>query len=143
MKNGHKINVELQIKALVHSFWGDIEHKLVYKNTNYYVYDDFMKELLGSIKANLTLTDHQLKIIYDQMQEESRLDTGITENSFEQLISKEINDLFALKLNESIGFTLNLKKTSAILGHYIFIKDIRYDGGNNDRISALFRTFRK
>ena len=38
-------------------FWGDIEHKLVYKNTNYYVYDDFMKELLGSIKANLTLTD--------------------------------------------------------------------------------------
>lgn len=143
LKNGHKINVELQIKALVHSFWGDIEHKLVYKNTNYYVYDDFMKELLGSIKANLTLTDHQLKIIYDQMQEESRLDTGITENSFEQLISKEINDLFALKLNESIGFTLNLKKTSAILGHYIFIKDIRYDGGNNDRISALFRTFRK
>lgn len=47
LKNGHKINVELQIKALVHSFWGDIEHKLVYKNTNYYVYDDFMKELLG------------------------------------------------------------------------------------------------
>lgn len=138
-----KINVELQIKALVHSFWGEIEHKLVYKNTNYYVYDDFMKDLLASIKANLTITDRQLKIIYDQMQSASQDGAGITENSFEQLISKAINDLFAMKMNESIGFTLNVKKTSAILGHYIFIKDIRYDGGNNDRISMLFRTFRK
>lgn len=143
LKDGEKLNVELQIKALVHSFWGEIEHKLVYKNTNYYVYDDFMKDLLASIKANLTITDRQLKIIYDQMQSASQNDTGITENSFEQLISKAINDLFALKMNESIGFTMNLKKTSMILGHYIFIKDIRYDGGNNDRISTLFRTFRK
>lgn len=141
--DGQKLNVELQIKALVHSFWGEIEHKLVYKNTNYYVYDDFMKDLLASIKANLTITDRQLKIIYDQMQTSSQNDLGITENSFEQLISKAINDLFALKMNESIGFTMNLKKTSTILGHYIFIKDIRYDGGNNDRISTLFKTFRK
>lgn len=143
LKEGQKINVEVQIKALVHSFWGEIEHKLVYKNTNYYVYDDFMKDLLASIKANLTITDRQLKIIYDQMQTAAQNDSGITENSFEQLISKAINDLFALKMNESIGFTMNLKKTSTILGHYIFIKDIRYDGGNNDRISTLFRTFRK
>lgn len=143
VKGEQRINVEVQIKALVHSFWGEIEHKLVYKNTNYYVYDDFMKDLLASIKANLTITDRQLKIIYDQMQSVSQDGAGITENSFEQLISKAINDLFAMKMNESIGFTLNVKKTSTILGHYIFIKDIRYDGGNNDRISMLFRTFRK
>ena len=48
-----------------------------------------------------------------------------------------------MKMNESIGFTLNLKSVSTILGHYIFIKDIRFDGGNNDRISSLFRTFKK
>lgn len=143
LQDGQKCNVELQIKALVHSFWGEIEHKLVYKNTNYYVYDDFMKDLLASIKANLTITDRQLNIIYDQMQSASQKDSGITENSFEQLISKAINDLFALKMHESIGFTMNLKKTSTILGHYIFIKDIRYDGASNDRISTLFRTFRK
>lgn len=143
LKDGQKVNVELQIKALVHSFWGEIEHKLVYKNTNYYVYDDFMKDLLASIKANLTITDRQLNIIYDQMQATSQNDTSITESGFEKQISKAINDLFALKMNESIGFTMNLKSTSTILGHYIFIKDIRYDGGNNDRISTLFRTFKK
>ncbi len=81
LKNGVKVNMELQIKALVHSFWGEIEHKLVYKNTNYYVYDDFMKDLLASIKANLTITDRQLNIIYDQMQSTSLGDANITESS--------------------------------------------------------------
>lgn len=143
VKDGKKVNVELQIKALVHSFWGEIEHKLVYKNTNYYVYDDFMKDLLASIKANLTITDRQLNIIYNQMQSTSQSDASITETSFEKQISKAINDLFALKMHESIGFTMNLKSVSTILGHYIFIKDIRFDGGNNDRISTLFHTFKK
>lgn len=138
-----KVNFELQIKALVHSFWGEIEHKLVYKNTNYYVYDDFMKDLLASIKANLTIMDRQLNIVYNQMQDMSMNDSAMTESSFEKVISKSINDLFTMKMNESIGFTLNIKNTSTILGHYIFIKDIRYDGGNNDRISTLFRTFKK
>lgn len=142
--DGQKVNMELQIKALVHAFWGEIEHKLVYKNTNYYVYDDFMKSILSSIKANLTITDKQLHIIFHQMQETSLNGSGgITESSFEKQISKAINDLFAQKMGESLGFTLNLKNTSTILGHYLFIKDIRYDGGNNDRISALFRTFKK
>lgn len=142
-KDGQRVNVELQIKALVHSFWGEIEHKLVYKNTNYYVYDEFMKDLLASINATLTITDRQLSIVYKQMQELSHNNSGLNEDSFEKQISKAINDLFAQKMNESLGFTLNIKNTSTVLGHYIFIKDIRYDGGNNDRIATLFHTFKK
>lgn len=142
-KDEQRVNFELQIKALVHSFWGEIEHKLVYKNTNFYVYDEFMKDLLASINANLTITDRQLNIVYNQMRDLSQNNNGINEVSFEKQISKAINDLFAKKMNESLGFTLNIKNTSIILGHYIFIKDIRYDGGNHDRISTLFHTFKK
>lgn len=142
-KNNESVNFELQIKSLVHSFWGEIEHKLVYKNTNYYVYDEFMKDLLASINAQLTITDRQLSIVYKQMQELSQSNSGLNEDSFEKQISKAINDLFAQKMNESLGFTLNIKNTSTVLGHYIFIKDIRYDGGNNDRIATLFHTFKK
>lgn len=138
-----KINFELQIKALVHAFWGDIEHKLVYKNTNYYVYDSFMIDILSSIKANLTIIDRQLSIIYNQMQNSSMSDVSISEKSFEKIVTKAINDLFAMKMNESIGFTINLKSTSSILGHYIFIKDIRHSSISNDRISLLFKTFKK
>lgn len=142
-KDHQKINFELQIKALVHSFWGEIEHKLVYKNTNYYVYDSFMKDLLASINAQLTITDRQLSIVYEQMQELSLTNSGLNEDSFEKQITKAINDLFAQKMMESLGFTLNIKQTSTLLGHYIFIKDIHYDGGNNDRIATLFQTFKK
>ena len=113
------------------------------KNTNYYVYDSFMKDLLASINAQLTITDRQLSIVYQQMQELSFSDSGLDENSFEKQITKAINDLFAQKMMESLGFTLNIKQTSTLLGHYIFIKDIHYDGGNNDRIAALFQTFKK
>lgn len=137
------VNFELQIKALVHSFWGEIEHKLVYKNTNFYVYDEFMKDLLASINANLSITDRQLNIVYNQMRDLSQSGSSITEGSFEKQISKAINDLFAKKMNESLGFTLNIKNTSTILGHYLFIKDIRYDGSGTDRISTLFHTFKK
>ncbi len=143
LKDNQKVNFELQIKALVHSFWGDIEHKLVYKNTNFFVYDDFMKDLLASMKANLTIMDRQLSLVYHQIQDMSKRDSGITQNGFELLISKAINDLFAMKMNESIGFTLNIKHTSTILGHYIFIKDIQHDAGNNERLSFLFKTFKK
>lgn len=142
-KDHKTVNFELQIKALVHSFWGEIEHKLVYKNTNYYVYDEFMKDLLASINATLTITDRQLSIVYKQMQDLSSSNSGLNEDSFEKQIAKAINDLFAQRMMESLGFTLNIKNTSTILGHYIFIKDIRYDGGNNDRIATLFQTFKK
>ncbi len=142
-KDGCFVNFELQIKALVHSFWGDIEHKLVYKNTNYYVYDEFMKDLLASINATLTITDRQLSIVYKQMQDLSLSNSGLSEDSFEKQITKAINDLFAQKMMESLGFALNIKNTSTVLGHYIFIKDIHYDGGNNDRIATLFQTFKK
>lgn len=142
-KDHQMINFELQIKALVHSFWGEIEHKLVYKNTNYYVYDSFMKDLLASINAQLTITDRQLSIVYQQMQDLTLTDSGLNEDSFEQQITKAINDLFAQKMIESLGFALNIKQTSMLLGHYIFIKDIHYDGGNNDRIATLFQTFKK
>ncbi|MCI8541549.1 MAG: RelA/spoT family protein [Erysipelotrichaceae bacterium] len=143
IKAGTSINFELQIKSLVHSFWGEIEHKLVYKNTNYYVYDEFMRDLLASINATLTITDRQLSIVYKQMQDLSLSNSGLNEDSFEKQISKAINDLFAKKMVESLGFTLNIKHTATVLGHYIYIKDIHYDGGNNDRIAALFQTFKK
>ena len=84
---------------MVNSFWGDIEHKLVYKNTNYYVYDDFMKELLTNIKMNLTIIDRQMHVIYNEMENSDRQQMGlVSENNFEKMLAKAINDLFTEKL---------------------------------------------
>lgn len=139
-----KINFELQIKSLVNSFWGDIEHKLVYKNTNYYVYDTFMKDILSSIKANLTIVDRQLHIIYDEMENSDRHQMGlVSEQNFEKLLAKAINDLFTEKLKESIGFTINIKNTSDILGHYLFVKNIKDTLDSEHGANSLFTIFKK
>lgn len=143
-KENHKIRFELQIKSMVNSFWGDIEHKLVYKNTNYYVYDDFMKELLTNIKMNLTIIDRQMHVIYNEMENSDRQQMGlVSENNFEKMLAKAINDLFTEKLKNSIGFTINIKSTSDILGHYIFVKNIRHELGNEDTSNSLFTIFKK
>lgn len=143
VNEGKKVNVELQIKSLVNTFWSEIEHKLVYKNSNYYVYDDFMKELLASLKASLTIVDRQMNIIFDQMQDDSQNNPSVTQSGFESLITKGINDIFAMKMMDSVGFTMNIKNTSTILGHYIFLNGMHRTYTDSDRISALFHTFRK
>ncbi len=140
---GERINVELQIKSLVNTFWSEIEHKLVYKNSNYYVYDDFMKELLSSLKASLTIVDRQMSILFNQMQDHSQNNLKVTQSGFESLITKGINDIFAMKMLDSVGFTMNIKNTSMILGHYIFLNDLQSNRHESDHIGALFRTFRK
>ena len=140
---GQRINVELQIKSLVNTFWSEIEHKLVYKNSNYYVYDDFMKELLSSLKASLTIVDRQMSILFNQMQDHSQNNLKVTQSGFESLITKGINDIFAMKMLDSVGFTMNIKNTSMILGHYIFLNDLQDNRQDSDHIGALFRTFRK
>ncbi|NCC55105.1 MAG: RelA/spoT family protein [Erysipelotrichia bacterium] len=143
-RSDEKIRFELQIKSMVNSFWGDIEHKLVYKNTNYYVYDAFMKNLLSSINANLEIVDNQLRIIYDEMENSDRHQMGlVSEENFEKMLAKAINDLFTEKLKMSIGFTINVKNTSDILGHYIFVKNIRDDLGNPEKSTSLFTVFKK
>lgn len=143
LRDGVRINVELQIKSLVNTFWSEIEHKLVYKNSNYYVYDDFMKELLASLKASLTIVDRQMSIIFNQMQDNSQSNLKVTQSSFESLITKGINDIFAMKMLDSVGFTMNIKNTSTILGHYIFLNELQNSRSDTDRIGALFHTFRK
>lgn len=140
---GHRVNVELQIKSLVNTFWSEIEHKLVYKNSNYYVYDDFMKELLSSLKASLTIVDRQMSILFNQMQDTSQNNLKVTQSGFESLITKGINDIFAMKMLDSVGFTMNIKNTSTILGHYIFLNDLQNNRQGSDHIGALFHTFRK
>jgi len=138
-KNGdHKVNFELQIKSLVNSFWGDIEHRLVYKNTNYIATGGVMKDLLASIKANLTIVDRQLHIIFDQMGSENQVSSSFLDRiSFEDLIAKAINDLCAKKIEESIGFSLDIRETSNILGHYIFKKNIKSTNDNNQIFQLL------
>ena len=123
--DGERINFEFQIKALVHRFWSEIEHQVVYKNPHIIFNDRFMKSVLSSIHDNLEVVDHQLQIVYEQMLSQSaeNTDFGMSEMGFKSFLAKSINDLYSIKMVDTLGFTTDFKKCSAILSQYIYIKD--------------------
>lgn len=125
MFDHERVNFEFQIKALVHRFWSEIEHQVVYKNPHIIFNDRFMKSVLSSIHDNLEVVDHQLQIVYEQMltQSAESTDFGMSEQGFKSFLAKSINDLYSLKMVETLGFTTDFKKCSAILSQYIYIKD--------------------
>ncbi|MBE6114979.1 MAG: hypothetical protein E7191_07870 [Erysipelotrichaceae bacterium] len=118
--NGKKINFELQIKAMVYTFWSEIEHKIVYKNNHYSLNNVFMTDMLSTVRNSLTSIDSQLNIIYNEMQFQSHKKRELDEHAIKRVIAKSINDLFIDKIKESIGFTINFKKTCDILSDFLY-----------------------
>lgn len=110
---------ELQIKSLVNSFWGEIEHKIIYKNYNYLLVDDLLIEMMHSIKNNLALLDKQLLSIYRNV-EQRQTDEDYQRKTLEDVMAKMCNDVFAKQLKEQIGMNVNIKKACQTIMKYTF-----------------------
>lgn len=83
-KNGHviyklsgrfqtKYHFEVQIKAIVHNVWGEVEHKTVYKNPSYDGYIHKKKELSEALHEVLFASDNQLLSIFQMNESEDTL----------------------------------------------------------------------
>ena len=101
IKDGQKINFELQIKSLVNVFWGDV------------------KQMLASIKKNLAMIDNQLLIIDNQYNRFNAIDPHIRRSQLEKLLSKITYEIFATKMKESIGFNVDFKKSCDSIVDYM------------------------
>lgn len=135
LKEDHKINFELQIKSLVHNFWSEIEHEVVYKNPDFVMYDQFNKAMLGAIRDNLDVVDRQLEIMYQEISTESnKAQIGFDEQSFKMYVASSINELVNRKMKDSVGFTSDFKKDSSILAQYIYIKDFVNGEHNREKM---------
>lgn len=112
-----KFNFELQIKSLVNSFWGDIEHKILYKNYNYLLTESFIKDIMGSIKENLGLIDKQLLVVYDYVN-----DLATHQDSNEQLsnlLKKLVYDSYLRRLRGEMGFVIDFHGIIDLLVDFI------------------------
>ena len=137
--NQEKIRYELQIKSLVHNFWSDIEHEVVYKNPDFVMYDTFNKAMLGAIRDNLDVVDRQLEIMYNEISRESRdAQIGMDEKGFKTFMARSINELVNRKMKESLGFATDFKKCSAIIAQYIYIHDFINGEHNQERMIDYF-----
>ncbi|MCM1988608.1 GTP pyrophosphokinase [Oceanirhabdus seepicola] len=120
IENGNKCNFELQIKSLVNTFWGEIEHKVIYKNNNYVMWDGFLKDIMASIKKNLTMIDNQLQIVYNQFNETNSGEPEVRKVQMELLLSKMIYEIYSNKMKTSIGIVVDFRKSCDTIMKYIF-----------------------
>lgn len=119
--NDKAYNFELQIKSLVNNFWGDIEHRILYKNYNYLLSEQFIKDMMGSIKDNLSLIDRQLRVVYNHV---NSLEINTTTKSMDQIknvLSKVIYDIYAIKVREQLGFVVDFRGIIELIVDYTFI----------------------
>lgn len=113
---------ELQIKSLVNVFWGEIDHRILYKNYNYMITEDFFRDIMHSIKDNLEMIDRQLMILYNHV---NSLDASAEESNRKQIksmLSKIIHDIYVNKVREELGFLIDFKNTTDIIVEYLYMK---------------------
>lgn len=120
---GEDVNFELQIKSLVNEFWGEIDHRVLYKNFNYMLTEDFFHDIMVSIKDNLSMIDRQLMIVYDHLNGMDTTNSNSKLSQVQAMISKIIHDLYISKIKDEIGFVLDFKKSTDLIVAYLLMKN--------------------
>lgn len=115
-----RINFELQIKSLVNIFWGEIEHKVIYKNNNYTLGDEFIRNLMTSIKKNLLMIDSQLLAVDNQINKLNSINPANRKRQIQKLLSKIIYDIYSLKMENNIGLVVDFRESCDTIMKYIF-----------------------
>lgn len=60
--------VEIQIKSSINALWGEIEHKLFYKNYEYLLSQEFYSNMMSLIYENLDSVEKQLELLKDHIE---------------------------------------------------------------------------
>lgn len=137
-KNGVSAPFELQIKSLVHVFWAEVEHQLIYKNNSYVLMDGFLKELLYTNYESLRQMDHNLQLIYDHMQARSLPSAqSVQYSSMRPIVAKAISDIFLQHMRGQMGFALRLNSACDILAQYLLSRCERTGNSINQLIDRI------
>ena len=62
---------EIQIKSSINSLWGEIEHKLFYKNYEYILSQEFYSGMMKLIYENLDSIERQLELLNKQLKNDN------------------------------------------------------------------------
>lgn len=114
------VRFELQIKSMVNLFWGEIDHRILYKNSSYMITEDFIREIMYSIRNNLTTIDKQLSIVYKNLEEHQANEWESTKIQLKNIVSKVIHDTYSKKTLEKTNIIFDLRSMSNLITDYIF-----------------------
>jgi ppGpp synthetase/RelA/SpoT-type nucleotidyltranferase len=141
VKDAKQIRFELQIKSMVNSFWSEIEHEIIYKN-NYYLPDnEFIRSTLDTLKTNLDGIDNMLMLLASRLAPKNEDHHMFTDLGYGNFIAMLISDLYMKKMADSLGFTIDFRKTCQVLGFYIARKNV--DTSPEEMRNIFFRLSNK
>lgn len=120
--NKYNYNFEVQIKSFVNVFWGDIEHDILYKNFSYMITEDFLREMLYSIKRNLEQVDAQLLVVYQYLSQLEANEEEVNVQQLKKMVSKLIHDIFSVGFKDSTGVLLDFRASADLIVDYLFAK---------------------
>ena len=134
-KNGHKIYkvsgvyqkkvcFELQIKSAVHNIWGEVEHKTIYKGSQYAVDLKQRQTITGEIFNILKASDQQLLSLFTHQYTEQDLVCG----------------LFAEKTRQNV---LQACGTEYLAGHYKSFFDLFLSTSQEDILNYVSASLSK
>ena len=128
------IKFELQIKSLVNVFWGEAEHKVLYKNYKYLLSESLFRDIMYSLKENLHMVDKQLMILFNHLKELDEADIDKRKEQLETILSKIIYDIYSDKTKEEFGIVLDYRKSCDILVSYVLKQNEFNDPMNYDNV---------
>ncbi len=128
------IKFELQIKSLVNVFWGEAEHKVLYKNYKYLLSESLFRDIMYSLKENLHMVDKQLMILFNHLKELDEADIDKRKEQLETILSKIIYDIYSEKTKKEFGIVLDYRKSCDILVSYVLKQNEFNDPMNYDNV---------
>ncbi|MFA7411714.1 MAG: (p)ppGpp synthetase, partial [Tissierellaceae bacterium] len=84
--------------------------------------ENFFRDIMSSIKDNLTMIDRQLMLVYNHLNGMDASNSLNKKNQLQSLLSKIIHDIYIVKIRQELGFIIDFKKTTDLIVNYIFMK---------------------
>lgn len=118
-----EINFELQVKSMVNVFWGEVEHKILYKNYRYLLSEDLFKDLMNNLMENLIMIDRQLMTLNDHLTQTDLASEKENRNQVEKLLSKIIYEIYSEQTKEEFGFVIDYRESCDVIISYVLRED--------------------
>lgn len=120
------LNFELQIKSIVNVFWNEIDHRILYKNYNYVVTEDFARGIMSSIKGELTLIDRQMEMVFNHLRSLESPGLASTNQQIKTMIGRLLQDVYIVPIRDNEGIVLDFRKSTDLITDFIFAR-VQYE----------------
>lgn len=132
LPDGEYINCELQIKSMVHFFWGELDHMLFYKNYSYLISRSFYSQYMLKVENALSNVNDQLVLLRDQIEK----DGESSRQEIREIASCMLYQHYHAEIEGQIGCTVDLREVFDLIVDMHF-QNYGNQDANIDKLSRL------